>query len=273
MTRPITCVSDPDAPALAVRPASLSFTGEQGGAAPAAKTIDVANTGGGHADLDRVRRRPWLSGRRRPSGTRRGHASPSRRDTSGLAAGTYTANVTISAPGRPARRGRPGHAHRRRRRRPAPALAVTPGSADLQRHAGRREPGRQDARGRQHRRRDAAAGRRPTTPPWLDRRPGERDRTPARSPSSPSIGGADRRDLHARRSRVTAPGARLAEDDPGHASPSTRRRSRPRSRVAPSSLSFSAIAGRRDGRDEGDQRDQHAAAARSTSPPPPTCRG
>ena len=40
-------VAAPTPPALSVAPASLSFTATQGGANPAAKTLSVANTGGG----------------------------------------------------------------------------------------------------------------------------------------------------------------------------------------------------------------------------------
>ena len=47
MTRPVTCVSNPDAPALSVARRTSSFTAQQGGAVPAAKTLDVANAGGG----------------------------------------------------------------------------------------------------------------------------------------------------------------------------------------------------------------------------------
>jgi len=97
MTRPVTCSSDPGAPALSVSPASLSFSGQQGGANPGAKTIDIANTGAGTLDWSASDDAPWLTvSPTSGSGAQSLTVTPI---LSGLSAGTYTANVTISAPG------------------------------------------------------------------------------------------------------------------------------------------------------------------------------
>jgi hypothetical protein len=97
MTRPVTCSSNPGAPALAVSPSSLAFSGTQGAASPAAKTIDIANTGAGSLDWTATDDAAWLSvAPSSGSGARSVTVTP---DTTGLAAGTYTANVTISAAG------------------------------------------------------------------------------------------------------------------------------------------------------------------------------
>ncbi len=46
---------------LAVAPASLSFSGVQGGADPASKTLSVSNTGGGSLSFSVSDDAPWLS--------------------------------------------------------------------------------------------------------------------------------------------------------------------------------------------------------------------
>ena len=57
-TIPVTLTVDPPAPpALSVSPASLAFSGDAGGANPAAQDVAVTNTGSGTLDVDRVRRR------------------------------------------------------------------------------------------------------------------------------------------------------------------------------------------------------------------------
>jgi PKD repeat protein len=126
MTRPVTCSSDPGAPALSVAPASLSFTGQQGGANPGAKTIDLANTGAGTLDWSISDDAPWLTvSPAGGSGARSVTVTP---DLSGLTAGTYSANITISAPGAS---GSPRVVPVALTVDPpasAPALSVTPGS-------------------------------------------------------------------------------------------------------------------------------------------------
>ena len=90
-------VDPPTPPALSVAPASLSFTGTAGGAAPAAKTFAVSNTGGGTLGWTASESVPWLSVLP-VSGTGAGTVTvtPS---TAGLAAGTYTADVTVASAG------------------------------------------------------------------------------------------------------------------------------------------------------------------------------
>jgi hypothetical protein len=97
MTTPVTCAGPPQPPALSVTPATLSFAGTQGGAAPAAKTVAVSNTGGGSMAWTASESASWLSVSP-GSGTNAGTitVTPS---LTGLAAGTYTADVTVTAAG------------------------------------------------------------------------------------------------------------------------------------------------------------------------------
>ena len=131
MANPVTC-SAPASPALSVSPASLSFSGAEGGASPAAKTLTVANTGGGTLSWSASESAPWLS-----VATDGGTVTVTS-STTGLAAGTYTADVTITAPGAT---GSPraipvtlvvGP--------PPPALAVTPASLSFTGTAGGASP-------------------------------------------------------------------------------------------------------------------------------------
>ncbi len=84
-------------PVLGVSPTSLSFSGTEGGPSPAAKTLDVSNLGGGTLPWTASDDAPWLSVSP-ASGTGAGTltVTPS---LSGLTAGTYTANVTVTASG------------------------------------------------------------------------------------------------------------------------------------------------------------------------------
>ncbi len=98
MTTPVTCSGGPPPqPALSVSPGALSFTATQGGANPAAKTFDVANSGGGSLDYTVSESASWLSVSP-ASGTAPGTVTvtPS---IAGLAPGTYTAPVTVAAAG------------------------------------------------------------------------------------------------------------------------------------------------------------------------------
>jgi hypothetical protein len=97
MTTPVTCSGPPQPPALGVSPASLSFSGTQGAASPAAKTLAVSNTGGGALNWTASENASWLTVAP-TSGTNAGTVTvtPS---TTGLAAGTYTTDVTIAAAG------------------------------------------------------------------------------------------------------------------------------------------------------------------------------
>ena len=126
MSRPVTCTSSPGAPTLSVSPASLSFAATAGGASPAAKTLDVTNTGQGAMSWTASDDAAWLSVAP-ASGSAPGSVTVTP-NTTGLAAGTYTANVTISAAGA---NGSPRTVPVTLVVDPAPpgpALGVTPGS-------------------------------------------------------------------------------------------------------------------------------------------------
>jgi hypothetical protein len=84
-------------PALSVSPSSLSFSATAGGSSPAAKTLSVSNGGGGSMDWTASESASWLSVSP-TSGTNSGTitVTPS---ISGLAAGTYTTDVTVTATG------------------------------------------------------------------------------------------------------------------------------------------------------------------------------
>ncbi len=87
----------PPPAALAVTPATLSFTATAGGANPAGRTLSVANTGGGTLSFTASSDAPWLSVSP-GSGTAPAEliVSP---EVAGLAPGTYNATVTVNAPG------------------------------------------------------------------------------------------------------------------------------------------------------------------------------
>src|SRR5207244_3730619 len=82
----------PAAPALSVSPSSLSFSYQQGGSAPTAQSLSVASGGSYTA----AKSASWLS-LSPTSGTTPGTVNVS--VSSGMAAGTYTDNVTITASG------------------------------------------------------------------------------------------------------------------------------------------------------------------------------
>ena len=90
-------VDPPTPPALSVSPAALSFSAVAGGSNPAAKTLSVSNTGGGSLDWTASEGASWLA-LSPASGTNAGTVTvtPS---ISGLAAGTYTEDITLAAPG------------------------------------------------------------------------------------------------------------------------------------------------------------------------------
>jgi glucose/arabinose dehydrogenase len=87
----------PPSPVLAVAPGSLTFSGEAGAASPAAKTVAVSNTGGGTLNFTTSDDAPWLSVTPASGSAPRDLSVAV--DTSGLAAGTYTGNVTVTASG------------------------------------------------------------------------------------------------------------------------------------------------------------------------------
>lgn len=90
-------VSDPPPPTLSVTPTSLSFTATIGGADPATKTVAVSNTGSGTLSFTTSAPAAWL-GASPASGTAPATVTVAPHIT-GLSAGTYDADVTITAAG------------------------------------------------------------------------------------------------------------------------------------------------------------------------------
>ena len=84
-------------PQLTVTPTALSFSGTAGGANPATQTASIGNSGGGTLNWTVSADQPWVT-LKPGSGTGPGSllVQPT---LTGLAAGTYTSNVTVSAPG------------------------------------------------------------------------------------------------------------------------------------------------------------------------------
>ncbi|HET8755685.1 MAG TPA: LamG-like jellyroll fold domain-containing protein [Solirubrobacteraceae bacterium] len=90
-------VAPPQPPALSVSPGSLSFTAVEGAAAPPAQSLSVTNTGGGSLSFTTSDDATWLSAAP-ASGTAPGSVSVSV-SHAGLARGTYTGNVVVTAAG------------------------------------------------------------------------------------------------------------------------------------------------------------------------------
>lgn len=84
-------------PSLAVAPASLAFGGTVGGANPAAKTLSVTNTGGGSLSFTAADDASWLTVT--PATGSAPQTLTVSASLTGLAAGTYTGNVTVTAAG------------------------------------------------------------------------------------------------------------------------------------------------------------------------------
>jgi hypothetical protein len=82
---------------LSVVPSALSFWATAGGASPAQKTLAVANNGNGALPFSVTENAAWLSVS--PSSGSAPESVRVRPDTRGLAAGTYTTNVRITAAG------------------------------------------------------------------------------------------------------------------------------------------------------------------------------
>ncbi len=87
----------PVPPAIGVSPTSLSFTAQQGGSNPAARTVNVSNTGGGTLNWTASGGATWLSFT--PSNGIGNGTISFTAATGTLTAGNYNATVTISAPG------------------------------------------------------------------------------------------------------------------------------------------------------------------------------
>ena len=92
-----TPIGQPAPPLLNVTPAGLSFTGAQGGANPAAKTLTVTNAGGGTLSFTAADDAPWLSVS--PGSGSAPQDLSVAVSTAGLAPGTYTGSVTVTASG------------------------------------------------------------------------------------------------------------------------------------------------------------------------------
>ena len=81
-------------PAIGVSPTSLAFSGPQGGSNPASQTLAISNTGGGTLNWTSADDAAWLT--LSPlSGTNAGNVTVSV-NTAGLAAGSYSATITIT---------------------------------------------------------------------------------------------------------------------------------------------------------------------------------
>jgi hypothetical protein len=89
--------STPTNPTISVNPSSMSFSGTAGGANPAAQTLNITNSGGGTLNWSATSSQTWLT-LSVTSGTAPSSPSVSV-NTSGLAAGTYNANITITGTG------------------------------------------------------------------------------------------------------------------------------------------------------------------------------
>ena len=214
-TVPVTLTVDPVAPpALSVSPASLAFGGTQGGAEPGRQDDRRQQQRRRQHGLDRVGER----GLAQPLAVQRDE----RRDDHGHAVDHRARRRHLHdrrhrGVGRRDRLAEddPGHLHGRPT---GPGGAGRdPGDARLHRHAGRREPGRQDGRGQQHRqrqpRRDRERRRRVAHGDPRERLgPGDADghAVDHRPGGGQLHGDRDRHGDHVR-------GDRLAQDDRRHA--------------------------------------------------------
>ena len=90
-------VTLPVAPAIGLSPTSFSFTGQQGGANPAGQSLSISNSGGGTLGWTAATNQSWLTVSS-ASGTAPSTVTVSV-NTAGLAAGSYSGTVTVSAPG------------------------------------------------------------------------------------------------------------------------------------------------------------------------------
>ncbi|MBI2931981.1 MAG: choice-of-anchor D domain-containing protein, partial [Planctomycetes bacterium] len=88
-------------PTIEVAPANLTFNAPVGGPNPSPKTFTVANIGGGTLSWSGTDDAAWLSLSPTSGDLVGGASAPvtASVDVTGLAAGTYTANITISDPG------------------------------------------------------------------------------------------------------------------------------------------------------------------------------
>ncbi len=93
----LTVAPAPVPPAIGTNPTGLSFTVQQGGGNPAARTLSISNTGGGTLRWTASDNAAWLT-LSPASGTNNGAISVSAA-TGSLIVGTYSGTIAISAPG------------------------------------------------------------------------------------------------------------------------------------------------------------------------------
>lgn len=87
----------PATPSLSLSPQTLSFSAVQGGASPPSQTVDVANVGSGTMNWTTSNSdSKWSVSPSSGSGNGTINVTP---NTSGLAAGTYSANITVTSSG------------------------------------------------------------------------------------------------------------------------------------------------------------------------------
>jgi len=92
-----TVTAAPVPPAIGASPTSLSFTAQQGGGNPIAKTLTISNTGGGTLSWSASPNTTWLAVSP-AAGTGNGAVTVSL-TTGILTAGSYNGNITLSATG------------------------------------------------------------------------------------------------------------------------------------------------------------------------------
>lgn len=123
-------------PVLAVSPLSLSFSAQQNGTNPAAKSVSVTNTGIGTLNMTAVSDSPWLQVT--PSSGAAPQTLQVSVNVAGLAANTYTGHITISAAGA---QGSPASVTVTLTVAPnQPALSITPTTISLSAVAGSSNP-------------------------------------------------------------------------------------------------------------------------------------
>ena len=93
----VTLTVNSTTPVLSVAPTTLAFTATQGGANPSAQTVNVTNNGGGTLNFTATDDQAWLSVAP-ASGSAPGALSVGANIT-GLAPGTYTGTITVTAAG------------------------------------------------------------------------------------------------------------------------------------------------------------------------------
>jgi len=99
-TVPVSLTINPPAPTIYYSPSSITFTATEGDANPASKSLWVKNDGGGSLDWSVSDDAGWLS-LAPPSGTSTGEMDGVTLsvDITGMSAGSYSATITIAAPG------------------------------------------------------------------------------------------------------------------------------------------------------------------------------